>query len=141
MLDQLGPAVVGLQEPASAVLLTSPKARAVAEAYQKATGRPPAEQGLQSYVGVNILLQAVAAAGDPTPEAVRVALQSGRFETMLGTVAFRPGDQQLLSPVWPARVEKLPGPVAGATYGFVATGKLTAEELLPPVADTGCRPP
>ena len=140
VLDQLGESVVGMEEPASAVLLTNPASRSVAEAYQKAVGRAPAEQGLQSYVGMNLLLQAVAATPTPTADGVRAALQAGNFKTIVGTVGFRPGDQQLLSPVWPATVQKLATPIAGAAYGFVATGQFTAEDLLPPIANTGCRP-
>ena len=140
LLDQLGDKVLGVSEPASAVLLTNPGSRDVAEAYLRATGKSPAEQGLQSYVGVNILLQAIAAAKEPTREGVRSALQSTHFETILGSVAFRPGDQQLLAPVWPATVQKLPVPIAGAQYGFVATGVLAAVDVLPAVAQTGCHP-
>lgn len=139
-IDQLGENGVGMVEPASAVLMTEPATREVAESYHKARGKAPSEGALQSYVAASIMLQAVRDAAAQTPEGVRDALQKGRFKTIVGDVSFRPGDQQLLAPVWPARVEKLKAPVAGSQYGFVAVARYEAADLLPSVEQTGCRP-
>jgi branched-chain amino acid transport system substrate-binding protein len=48
LVDQLGQSVVGVVEPASAVLLTEKAAAPVAEAYAKLHGQPPSEGVLQS---------------------------------------------------------------------------------------------
>ncbi len=140
IIDQLGDAAVGAVEPASAVLMTQPASIPVAESYRAKFGHAPSEGVLQSYVATSIMLQALAAAKDTSPEAVRDALQAGTFDTIVGPVRFRKGDQQALAPVWSARIAKLPAPVAGSSYAFVATNEYAAEEVLPPEDQTGCVP-
>jgi ABC-type branched-subunit amino acid transport system substrate-binding protein len=95
---------------------------------------------LQSYVAAQVMLQAIEAAKSPSAPDVRDALQSGRFKTIVGELAFRPGDQQALAPVWPAAVKPLTPDVAGAKFGFVATDRYEAADMLPEVAQTGCVP-
>jgi ABC-type branched-subunit amino acid transport system substrate-binding protein len=140
IIDQLGEAAVGAVEPASAVMMTEPASIPVAEAYRTKFGRAPSEGVLQSYVAASIMLQALAAAKDTSPEAVRDALQSGSFNTIVGPVRFRKGDQQAIAPVWSARIAKLPAPVAGSTFGFVAAQKYAAEDVMPTLEQTGCVP-
>ena len=112
----------------------------MADAYRAKYGRAPSEGVLQSYVATSIMLQAVAAAKDTTPAAVRDALQTGSFDTLVGPVRFRKGDQQAVAPVWSARIEKLATPVAGSSYAFVAAQKYAAEDVMPPFEQTGCVP-
>ena len=138
LVDQLAGSVVGVVEPASAVLMT--QARSIADAYRAKFGRAPSEGVLQSFVATSIMLQAVAAAADTSPAAVRDALQAGSFDTIVGTVRFRKGDGQAVAPVWAARVEKLPAPLAGSSYAFVATAEFAAADVMPPVEQTGCVP-
>ena len=140
IIDQLGEAAVGAVEPASAVMMTQPASIPVAEAYRAKFGRAPSEGVLQSYVATSIMLQAVATAKDTTPAAVRDALQGGSFDTIVGPVRFRKGDQQAIAPVWSGRIEKLATPVAGSAYGFVAVQKQAAEDVMPPLEQTGCVP-
>jgi branched-chain amino acid transport system substrate-binding protein len=140
IIDQLGDAAVGAVEPASAVMMTQPASIPVAEAYRAKFGRAPSEGVLQSYVATSIMLQAVASAKDTTPAAVRDALQGGSFDTIVGRVRFRKGDQQAIAPVWSGRIEKLATPVAGSAYGFVAVQKQAAEDVMPPLEQTGCVP-
>ena len=140
LVEQLGANVVGVVEPASAVLLTQPEVAQVAAAYNAVRGRAPSEGVLQSYVATQVMLQAIEAAKSPAPADVRDALQSGRFKTIAGEFGFRPGDGQAMAPVWPARVEALATPVAGAKFGFVAADRYEAADMLPPLAQTGCVP-
>ena len=140
LLDQLGASIAGVVEPASAALLTQPEAAAVAEAYAAAHGHPPSEGVLQSYVAAQVMLQAVEAAKATTPEAVRDALRDGRFKTIVGEFGFRPDDGQALAPVWSAAVQPLQPAIAGARYGFVATARYEAADVLPAPAQTGCVP-
>ena len=140
IIDQLGEAAVGAVEPASAVMMTEPASVPVAEAYRAKYGRAPSEGVLQSYVATSIMLQAIAATKDTTPAAVRDALQAGTFETIVGPVRFRNGDQQAIAPVWSARIEKLATSVAGSAYAFVAVQKHAADDVMPPFEQTGCVP-
>ena len=140
LVDQLGEAAVGVVEPASAVLMTQAASMPVADAYRAKYGRPPSEGVLQSYVATSIMLQAIAAAMDTSPAAVRDALQGGSFDTIVGPVRFRKGDQQAIAPVWSARVEKLGAPVAGSSYGFVAVQEYAPDDVMPTVEQTGCVP-
>ena len=140
IIDQLGDAAVGAVEPASAVMMTQPASVPVAEAYRAKYGRAPSEGVLQSYIATSIMLQAVAAAKDTTPAAVRDALQAGSFDTIVGPIRFRQGDQQALAPVWAARIETLATPVAGSTHAFVAVQRFAAEDVMPSLEQTGCVP-
>ena len=140
IIDQLGEAAVGAVEPASAVMMTEPASVPVADAYRAKYGRAPSEGVLQSYVAASIMLQAVAAAKDVTPAGVRDALQTGTFDTIVGPVRFRRGDQQAISPVWSGRVEKLAAPVAGSSYAFRAVQKHEAADVMPTLEQTGCVP-
>ena len=140
LIDQLGTAAIGLVEPASAIPITDPAAIPVATAYKAKYGRAPSEGVLQSYIATSITLQALAAAKDATPAALRDALKSGTFDTLVGQIRFRPGDQQAIAPVWSAKVEKLQSPVAGSPYAFVAVQKHAAPDIMPPFEQTGCQP-
>ena len=140
IIDQLGDAGVGLVEPASAVMMTERASVPVSEAYRAKYGRAPSEGVLQSYVATSIMLQAAAAAKEPTPAGVRDALQAGTFDTIIGPVRFRSGDQQAIAPVWSARVQKLGAPVAGSSYAFAAVQKHEATDVMPPFEQTGCVP-
>ena len=140
IIDQLQDAAVGAVEPASAVMMTEPASIPVAEAYRAKYGRAPSEGVLQSYVAAGIMLQAVAAAKDTTPAGVRDALQSGTFDTIVGPIRFRPGDQQAIAPVWSARIEKLASPVAGSAYAFAAVQRHAPEDVMPAFEQTGCAP-
>ena len=140
IIDQLGDAAIGAVEPASAVMMTEPGSIPVATAYRAKYGRAPSEGVLQSYVATSIMLQAVAAAKDTTPAAVRDALQAGTFDTIVGPVSFRKGDQQAIAPVWSARVAKLATPVAGSSYAFVAVQKHAPGDVMPTLEQTGCVP-
>ena len=140
IIEQLNDAAVGAVEPASAVLMMEPASVPVAEAYRAKYGRAPSEGVLQSYVATTIMLQALAAAKETTPAAVRDALQAGSFDTIVGPVRFRKGDQQAVAPVWSARIAKLAAPVAGSSYAFVAVQKYAAEDVMPSLEQTGCVP-
>ena len=140
IVDQLGDAAVGAVEPASAVMMTQPASIPVADAYRAKYGRAPSEGVLQSYIAADIMLQALAAAKDTSPAAVRDALQDGSFDTLVGPVRFRKGDQQAIAPVWSARIEHLSKPVAGSSYAFVAVQKHAAEDVMPSLEQTGCVP-
>lgn len=140
IIDQLQDAAVGAVEPASAVMMTEPGSIPVAEAYRAKYGRAPSEGVLQSYVAASIMLQALAAAKDTSPTAVRDALQSGTFDTIVGPIRFRPGDQQAIAPVWSARIEKLATPVAGSAYAFAAVQRHAPEDVMPAFEQTGCVP-
>lgn len=140
IIDQLGDAGVGVVEPASAVVMREAASVPVAEAYRAKYGRAPSEGVLQSYVATSIMLQAAAAAKEATPAGVRDALQAGTFDTIIGPVRFRKGDQQAVAPVWSARVQKLPAPVAGSSYAFVPVQKHEAADVMPPLEQTGCVP-
>lgn len=140
IIDQLGEAAVGAVEPASAVTMAEPASIPVADAYRAKYGRAPSEGVLQSYVAASIMLQAVAAAKDTTPAGVRDALQAGTFETIVGPIRFRAGDQQAVAPVWSARVERLAAPIAGSAYAFRAVQKHAPVDVMPPLEQTGCVP-
>ncbi len=140
IVDQLGEAAAGAVEPASAVMMTQPASLPVAEAYRAKYGRAPSEGVLQSFIATDIMLQALAAAKDASPAAVRDALQEGSFDTLVGPVRFRKGDQQAIAPVWSARIEHLSTPIAGSSYAFVAVQKHAAEDVMPSLEQTGCVP-
>ncbi len=140
LIEQLADAASGVVEPASAVLMTQPASVPVATAYRAKYGRAPSEGVLQSYVATSIMLQAIAAAKDTSPAAVRDALQGGSFDTIVGPVRFRKGDQQAVAPVWSARIDKLATPVAGSSYAFVAVQKYAADDVMPTLEQTGCVP-
>ncbi len=139
LIDQLKDAAVGTVEPASAAPMTEPASAPVAEAYRSKFGRAPSEGVLQSYIATTVMLQALATAKDASPAAVRDALQSGTFSTIVGPLRFRGGDQQAISPVWSAKVQKLASPVAGSDYGFVAVQRHEAADVMPPLEQTGCQ--
>ncbi|MGE3065057.1 MAG: ABC transporter substrate-binding protein [Hyphomicrobiaceae bacterium] len=138
-VEQLGDSGIGINEPASAVLATEPGAKVAVDAYFAAHKKAPSEGVLQSYVGTSIMLQAIKSAAKISPEGVRDALQKGTFDTLVGQVRFRPGDQQIVAPLWAAKVEKLATPVAGAGYGFKATHKFNPDDVMPKVEETGCK--
>lgn len=138
LVDQMGDSGVGIIEPASAVLLSAPATKPVAEDYFKTYARPASEQTLQSYIGANILVQAIQQAKQVTAEGVKTALQTGTFKTIVGDVKFRPGDQQIVAPVWSARIQKLPQPLAGANYTFISTAEYPPATYLPALESTGC---
>ena len=140
IIDQLGDAALGVVEPASAVMMTEPASIPIADAYRANYGRAPSEGVLQSYLATSIMLQALAAAKDTTPASVRDALQSGSFDTIVGPIRFRAGDQQAIAPVWAGRVEKLAAPVAGSVYAFRAVQQYAASEVMPTLEQTGCVP-
>jgi branched-chain amino acid transport system substrate-binding protein len=138
-IDQLGQNGLGVIEPASAVLMTGSTIKPMIDAYYAKHKKAPSEGALQSFIGTSILLKAIETASPIDAEGVKTALQNGTFETPLGAVSFRKGDQQLLAPVWTAKIEKLNAPIAGAQYGFVATQKYAANDLLPPLDQTMCK--
>lgn len=70
----------------------------------KHDGAEPTPYEGETYVAMQVLLQAVKKADSVDPDAVSKALSGGTFETVFGTNTIRPEDNQLLSPTYVGQV-------------------------------------
>ena len=79
--------------------LDTPANKAFVEAWKKKyNGDEPASFEGETYLGMQVIFQAVKKAGSIRPADVAKALEGGTFETILGTQTMRKEDHQLVGP-------------------------------------------
>jgi branched-chain amino acid transport system substrate-binding protein len=75
-------------------------------AWQQKYGGQPNYQEATAYLAAQVLFAAMNQSRSIDPMTVRAALSGHTFSTIIGSVEFRPGDNQLLRPLWAGRVVK-----------------------------------
>lgn len=108
--------------------LDTPENQAFVAAWQKKYGTDPTNFEGETYIGMQVLYQAVEKAGSTDPEKVAEALSGGTFDTILGTLTLRAEDHQLLTPNYFGVVEEYEGSLRP-----VITMTATPEQVAPPV--------
>lgn len=91
-------------------LIDTPENKAFATAWaKKFDGAWPTNFEGETYLGTEVLFQAVAKAGSVKPEAVAKAMRGASFKTVFGDVTMRAGDNQLVLPNYFGRVNDYQG--------------------------------
>jgi len=139
-IQTLGPAGVGLTSAGFQVDMTLPSARDVVAAYHKATGEAPSQQTLQQIIATNIVLDAIAAAPNPTRDEIQKQLAQMEFKTITGPVRFRQPDQQAIMTLHEGTIQRLKEPMFGVNYSWIADRAYSSADVMPAVKDTGCNP-
>lgn len=105
----LGDKVAGIQTVInySSTLDTPGNKKLVADWAVKYPGTVPSNFEGETYLGMQVLFQAVKKAGSVKPEDVAKAMEGGAFETILGTQQMRKDDHQLVGPNYFGVVEKV----------------------------------
>jgi branched-chain amino acid transport system substrate-binding protein len=108
--------------------LDTPENKAFVEAWRKKYDSDPTNFEGETYVGMQVLLEAVQRAGSNDPEAVAKAMSGGEFDTIMGKLKIRAEDHQLLSPNYFGVVEEQDGVLRP-----VITMTATPDQVAPPV--------
>ncbi len=108
--------------------LDTPENKAFVAAWRKMYDSDPTNFEGETYIGMEILFQAVQKAGSVEPEKVAEALSGGTFDTILGKLTIRKEDHQLLSPNYFGVVEEFEGSLRP-----VITMTATPDQVAPPV--------
>ena len=137
-IQTLGPSGVGLTSAGFQVDFTLPTASATVAAYHKATGEAPSQQTLQQVMATNIILDALAAAPNPTRDEIQKKLASMEFKTLTGTTKFRQPDQQAIATMYEGTIQQLKTPMYGVNYSWIADRSYSSAEVLPSAKELGC---
>lgn len=106
----------------------------VNQAWYDAYDETPPFQGLNAYLGAEVLFQAIERAESTEPEDIVAALEAGEpFETIYGDLIMGADDHQLRTPVFFGRNEELPEPKYGAEIAFKVEEVFDGADVLPPV--------
>jgi branched-chain amino acid transport system substrate-binding protein len=113
--------------------LDTPENNAFVKAWTAKYNAPPRNFEGETYLGMQVLFQAVKAANSVNPDDVAKALSGREFDTILGKVTMRAEDHQLLKPNYFGVVEEVGGvlrpvvkmTISGADVAHAVTCKLT----------------
>jgi branched-chain amino acid transport system substrate-binding protein len=114
--------------------IDTPANRAFVEGYtRKYPGKAVNLYDAHTYLGMQVLLQAITRAGSSEPEKLVSALSGGTFHTIKGEQIMRAADNQLLGPNYFGRVEDVNGRLMN-----VITLSVSSEVTFPPPSGS-CR--
>jgi len=120
---------------------TYPLAKIFVEEFEKKNGYKPDWGASEVYIQVLVWADAVERAGSLYPIDVIKAFESGdKVNSIYGEVYYRAGDHQMVRPV-PVMVGKKPDEMKSADDFFQIVELVPGEEVLPPLAETGCKMP
>jgi branched-chain amino acid transport system substrate-binding protein len=108
--------------------LDTPENKAFVKAWMAKYKEPPTNFEGETYMGMQVLFQAVKAANSVKPNDIAKALSGREFDTIMGRLKMRAEDRQLLKPNYFGVVEPVNGvlrPVVKTTVGV--------DEVAPPV--------
>jgi ABC-type branched-subunit amino acid transport system substrate-binding protein len=118
-----------------------PLAKFFVEDFEKKNNYKPRWGASEVYVQTLVWADAVARAGTFYPAEVIKALESGhKVNSIYGEVYYRAGDHQMVRPV-PVVVGKKPSEMKGPEDFFQILDLVPGDEVLPPLAETGCKMP
>ncbi|MCC7273290.1 MAG: ABC transporter substrate-binding protein, partial [Alphaproteobacteria bacterium] len=117
----------------SATLDTPANKKFVADWAKKYPGTEPTNFEGETYIGMQVILQAVAKAGSAKPADVAKAMEGTTFDTILGKQLMRKEDHQLVGPNFFGFVGD-----AGGKLKPIITMSVPAEVATPP-ADAACK--
>jgi branched-chain amino acid transport system substrate-binding protein len=117
----------------SATLDTPANKKFVADWAKAYPGDAPTNFGGETYVGMQIIFQAVKKAGSVKPADVAKAISGGTFETILGTQVMRKEDNQLIGPNYFGIVEEVGGKLQPVVKMTVPA------EVATPAPDGSCK--
>lgn len=106
LLDAVGEPLVGTYDVIQySPQIDTPSNKEFVEAWKaEHDGAEPTPYVGETYVAMQVLLQAVAEADSVDPEAVSQALSGGTFETVFGEMTIRAEDNQLIAPTYVGQV-------------------------------------
>ncbi|MGO9396689.1 MAG: ABC transporter substrate-binding protein [Xanthobacteraceae bacterium] len=108
--------------------LDTPENRAFVKAWTAKYNSPPRNFEGETYLGMQVIFQAVKAANSVRPDDVAKALSGHEFDTILGKLTIRAEDHQLLKPNYFGVVEN----VGGVLRPVIKT-TVSAADVAPPV--------
>jgi branched-chain amino acid transport system substrate-binding protein len=108
--------------------LDTPENKAFVKAWMAKYKEPPTNFEGETYMGMQVLFQAVKAANSVKPNDIAKAMAGREFDTIMGRLKMRAEDRQLLKPNYFGVVE----PVDGVLRPVVKT-TVSADEVAPPV--------
>lgn len=118
-----------------------PLAKYFVEDFQKKNNYKPRWGASEVYVQMMVWADAVERAGTFYPVEVIKALESGdKVNSIYGEVWYRGGDHQMVRPV-PVMVGKKPSEMKGPEDYFRIIELVPGNDVLPPLAETGCHMP
>ena len=118
-----------------------PLAKLFVEEFENKNHYKPDWGASEVYVQLLVWADAVARAGTFYPVEVIKALESGqKVNSIYGEVYYRAEDHQMVRPV-PVLVGKKPNEMKGPDDFFRLVDLVPGEQVLPPVAETGCKMP
>jgi len=117
----------------SSTLDTPANRKFVADWAKAYPGDSPTNFGGETYVGMQVIFQAVKKAGSIKPADVAKAISGGTFETILGTQLMRKDDNQLIGPNYFGVVEAVDGKLRPVIKMTIAAQAAT------PGPDAGCK--
>ncbi len=118
-----------------------PLAKFFVEDFEKKNNYKPRWGASEVYLQMLVWADAVERAGTFYPVEVIKALEAGnKVDSIYGEVWYRGGDHQLVRPV-PVMVGKKPDEMKGPEDFFRIIELVPGEEVVPPLAETGCHLP
>jgi branched-chain amino acid transport system substrate-binding protein len=108
--------------------LDTPENKAFVKAWTAKYNTPPTNFEGETYLGMQVLFQAVQAANSVKPDDVAKALAGHQFDTIMGKLTIRAEDHQLLKPNYFGVVEAVDG-----TLRPVIKTTVSAEDVAPAV--------
>ncbi len=108
--------------------LDTPENQKFVKAWVAKYGTPPTNFEGETYLGMQVIFQSVAAAKSVKPDDVAKAMAGREFDTIMGKLKVRAEDRQLLKPNYFGIVE----PVGGTLRPVVKT-TVSAADVAPPV--------
>jgi branched-chain amino acid transport system substrate-binding protein len=108
--------------------LDTPENQAIVKAWIAKYNTPPTNFEGETYMGMQVIFQAVQAANSVKPDDVAKAMAGRDFNTIMGRLKLRAEDHQLLKPNYFGVVE----PVAGVLRPVIKT-TVSAADVTPPV--------
>ena len=142
---EIGPAIMGGTYGTQAWWWTEentyPLAKFFVEDFEKKNHYKPEWGASEVYIQVLMWADAVARAGTFYPIEVIKALESGqKVNSIYGEVYYRAGDHQMVRPV-PVMVGNKPNEMKNPDDYFRIVALVPGEQVLPPLAETGCKMP
>jgi branched-chain amino acid transport system substrate-binding protein len=89
--------------------LDTPENKAFVKAWMAKYNAPPTNFEGETYLGMQVLFQAVKTANSVKPDDIAKAMSGGEFDTIMGKLKMRAEDHQLLKPNYFGVVEKVDG--------------------------------
>ncbi|HTV29056.1 MAG TPA: substrate-binding protein [Xanthobacteraceae bacterium] len=120
---------------------TYPLAKLFVEDFEKKNNYKPRWGASEVYIQTLVWADAVERAGTFYPIEVIKALEAGhKVNSIYGEVYYRGDDHQMVRPV-PVMVGKKPSEMKGPEDFFQVLELVPGEQVLPPIAETGCKMP